>query len=474
MKIDIMEITNIKEVQNKKISKEKSFNNNTSSFEKNFDNVLKKAEKQKDNPNKEVKVLNKEEIKDISKSSENDKAVDDLNSTHEKQSENELDDIGIETLIKLLLLANQNPSEEKIAEIKIESTDFNKEITSIDNLAIKDTLNVLDSLYASFENDENSTNLLNSIKELFKNANDNIELSEIKDFLGNIKVVIKAQDKSIDTKNDILDVNTSKESLKDIKLELVKLLNSKGISNEEIKTFNTKLENVDLKMINIFKNDITKIELSQENTTIMSDLEVVKQEISKTTTDFSQNNNEFKDGEESSEDKVLSKILSTDENKTSFDINIQRLRDFSPVENKNNIVTVNKSTMDLDIKNVIRNMNINNNKELIVKVNPGNLGEIAIKLVSEGDQMKALIKVSSKETFALINSHEIKTLLSNDSIKISSVDISLYEDTTFFDEQSKFKEDEQRGKCKGNLKDEFIELEEEIQEISLSNLNIIV
>lgn len=98
-------------------------------------------------------------------------------------------------------------------------------------------------------------------------------------------------------------------------------------------------------------------------------------------------------------------------------------------------VTVNKATFTSDLIKDVKYMSVNNIKELTVKVNPGNLGEITIKIIQEDGLMKANLKANSKETTALLaqNLAEIKKELGEQNIKISEVNIELYnEDTTFF------------------------------------------
>ena len=83
-------------------------------------------------------------------------------------------------------------------------------------------------------------------------------------------------------------------------------------------------------------------------------------------------------------------------------------------------------------------MSNNGLKELTVKINPGNLGEITIRLIEEDGVMKANLKANSKETTALLSQNlaDIKKQLGEQNIKIADVNIELYqEDTTFFNEQ---------------------------------------
>ena len=88
-------------------------------------------------------------------------------------------------------------------------------------------------------------------------------------------------------------------------------------------------------------------------------------------------------------------------------------------------------------------MSNNGLKELTVKVNPGNLGEITIKLVQEDGVMKANLKANSKETTDLLSQNlaDIKKQLGEQNIKIADVNIELYQDDTTFFKRTRFWKD---------------------------------
>lgn len=464
MKIGIMEITNSKPLQNKKVVEGKDLKSSNSEQEKTFDDVLRKAEKEKEAHSKDVRTIDKKDL--INEAEDNNCELKDLN----------LDE---KTLMDLIVLINQNLNNSEInidkfddfiVDLDSKMIEVSKGIEDFDTKIKPENSNDLGVGLKEVVEIDKSTEVLNSIKNLLLNNDESVDIFELKNFLGNIvDKANKTEDVSIEVSQKIVE-SPNIDDLKELKNKIIEVLNTKGISNEEIKSLNLKTENLDFKNSDALKNDLKS---NTEVVDIINDEKIMSNEGMK---EFSSDDkSQLSEGQNSKEDKLLSKILSSDETKTSFDINMQRLKEFSPIENKNDSIVVNKSSIDLDVKNVIKNMSINNNKELIVKVNPGNLGEIAIKLISDGDQMKALIKVSSKETFALINSQDIKNLLSNESIKISDVDISLYEDTTFFEEQNKFKGNQEENEYKQNSKNEFIDLEEmEMEEETLSNLDIIV
>lgn len=143
----------------------------------------------------------------------------------------------------------------------------------------------------------------------------------------------------------------------------------------------------------------------------------------------------------SKEDKFLNSLIDEDKDSSLNKINLFASR-VSTIQNQsvNNVrgLTINKSTFIDDLIKDVKFMNTNSLKELTVKINPGNLGEITIKLVQEDGLMKANLKANSKETVALLsqNLSEIKKQLNDQNLKIADVNIELYQDdTTFFREQ---------------------------------------
>ncbi|MBN7573042.1 flagellar hook-length control protein FliK [Clostridium sp. 2-1] len=144
----------------------------------------------------------------------------------------------------------------------------------------------------------------------------------------------------------------------------------------------------------------------------------------------------------SKEEKFLNSLIDDNKDDSLNKINLFASRT-STIQNQgvNNTrgLTINKATFVDDLIKDVKFMNTNSLKELTVKVNPGNLGEITIKLVQEDGVIKANLKANSKDTTALIsqNLSDIKKQLGEQNLKIADVNIELYQDdTTFFSEQS--------------------------------------
>ena len=154
-------------------------------------------------------------------------------------------------------------------------------------------------------------------------------------------------------------------------------------------------------------------------------------------------NNSAADYQDNSNDsEILNKLL---DNKTDDKLSAIANRvtgDFKQVSHLVKVQeapSINRATINEDIIKSVKFMQNNSIKELTVKVNPGTLGEITIRMVAEGDTLKANIHTANKETYNLINSQEIKNVLNTENIKVTEVNISLYnEDTTFFRENGDF------------------------------------
>lgn len=166
---------------------------------------------------------------------------------------------------------------------------------------------------------------------------------------------------------------------------------------------------------------------------------------------------------EKNEDDILASILDKNENKSLFN---RRLEVLNKAIKGDEPVVIRKSNINTDLIKSIKYMNINGVKELTVKVYPRDLGEIIINISKDEEVLKATLKANSKDTFNLIsqNSSEIKKLLVENGLKISNVDISLYEDTTFYNE-NEFNKNSRENKEESNFNYENEDLDlEEIKE----------
>lgn len=291
-----------------------------------------------------------------------------------------------------------------------------------ENLAKSDDIfsNLLSALEAVNENDEINAGDLKLIKELVNEAAERLN-----------------------------DNSEQGKVLAPIQNKLDELLNSTDKKGEELSLENSSLNNV-------YKN------IADEN---------------------SGNANEKSgDSNDSKDNKVLESILNDDKNSVPvFTTN-------TIVNNVNGTVTevkevVNATSIAKDIIQDVKYMSSNDVREMIVKVNPGNLGEITIRLVEEDGAMKLHMKATSKETYGLLvqQSSDIKNQLSEQNIKIHDVNISLYEeDTTFFKDgefsNSFDRQNESKGNRRNFMSNGIITEDEESEDdmYDLNSLNLLV
>lgn len=165
-------------------------------------------------------------------------------------------------------------------------------------------------------------------------------------------------------------------------------------------------------------------------------------------------------GNSSSEDNFLNKLLSGDKDDVKISKAVNFMNQFQTVKTSEaskvlstNLV-VDKNNFEADVIKSVKFMEINNIRDLTVKMNPRELGEITIKLTMESGIMKASILAQNKETYNLLNSNvqDIQDRLKNMDIKIQSLDINVYEDSTFFNKNSSGNNNNNNGKQDKNSK----------------------
>lgn len=197
-------------------------------------------------------------------------------------------------------------------------------------------------------------------------------------------------------------------------------------------------------------------------------------------------------GEQKGEEDILAKLMTMDEDTNKVkDYIVEDTPIFTEVLNsKNDVasniisevkpVAVSRETVATDVVSNVKYMVKNQVEQLTVKIYPKELGEITIKIISEDGIMKADIKSTSKETYTLLNSNmeEIKKHLSNESLIIKEVNISLYEDTTYYSGQgfsNEFNDERNKESYLVEDNDSINIHKEENEEISeeISNVNLL-
>ena len=299
--------------------------------------------------------------------------------------------------------------------------------------------------------------LLPSIVE--KLPNESINLEKVVESINN--TFIKETDFVIDLGENLI-VN-DKNNLKDIQSilnEFVRVLDEDimpNLDNQVLKEDLSKLENEIEVFNNILSSNIPnsdeksvvglksiikeKINVAESNSNIVVDKEIEDEvtHIPVVEEEASDNGSEFSKKSFDNEEKVLNSIINDGEDKkvtTKFTLMSNNISS-SNVEKVEVPKVINRGNMVEDIVKSVKYMTSNNIKELVVRINPKDLGEVAIRIVQEDGIMKANLKASSKETYSILSQNlgDIKRYLGEQNIKIQQVDISLYEDTTYFKEE---------------------------------------
>lgn len=323
------------------------------------------------------------------------------------------------------------------------------------NTNLQELISMIEVLTLNFTNTNVANEDLNKLKEILasnmeilknnSSLDDSLKV-KLHTLLGNLNVKI-SQDK----------LHTSLDPFKqDIKEELISL----------VKEAKENIEKSTSKNQVIFKSN-------EEN--FNKNINVISSDLNKESDDFSNlNSNKF-----SREENLLKNLSKDSSEDSNFTRAINFINHLNPtVENikastEENIV-INKANFANDILKTVKYMESNNLKDLTVKINPKELGEIIIKITVESGTMKASITAQNKEAFNLLNANllEINDKLQQNNIRIDNLNINIYEDTTFFRGGSHNENNEKQQNKKNNSA--HIEEELDVNGISeeLNNLNM--
>jgi len=373
---------------------------------------------------------------------------------------NEKEDNGRKDIIALLLNMFSAMENDKNININVEGLIEN--IEGIDN-------STLDLVKTLLKNVEDLTELLDN-KALIKDNNPLKDIllklmsveGEDKDFNLEVNKLIKELTEALPKLEDISKAGIASDNSK---VETFKDLNSTLIAAREVKD-NT-------------ESDKVLVEIKPEDKIVAKEEKIaIENENSKNTS-----NGDLKKSL-SSEEKLLEKLIGEKEDGKLTKIN-QFMNAFNnskiSLEEVKNVdkLLINKVTFSEDIVKSIRFMELNNIKDLTVKINPKHLGEVIINLTMEQEAMRAQLKASNKDTVALLNANlkDITEKL-NENIKIQQVEVAIYnDDTTYF--SSNERENRQgfngeQSKSKVSAVTEEIELETETSIIDDSSLNLLI
>lgn len=321
-------------------------------------------------------------------------------------------------------------------------------------------------------NDDKVDELKEKLEELEEESK-SLSKDEVNDILTELLNLLA----KFDIKEDLTSNASSSNSLNSILEKILRNLSDDLVDNNAQDTKNIK--NLMTEISNIIDNNKSQT----EKVSILEDM--LNKNYSQDNKESSTKNEDsnFTSSKNSKEEKFLSSLISDKD--SSFDkINLYASRTATMQNQGVDTVrglTINKATFANDLVKDIKFMSNNALKELIVKVNPGNLGEMTIKLVQEDGIMKANLKVNSKETVALISQNltDIKKQLAEQNIKIADVSVELYQgDTTFFRGQgfgrqlSDNQERSSKGSSGNTINDTIITEEELVDNIAYTDNNL--
>lgn len=134
----------------------------------------------------------------------------------------------------------------------------------------------------------------------------------------------------------------------------------------------------------------------------------------------------------SKEDKILKSFVNDTDSSTakisSLPLKLS-LNEKSILVNKVDTPVVNKATFVNDIIKSIKYMDNEGIKNLTVKINPKELGEVVIRISMEQGNMKATINATSKEGYNILsqNFSELNQKIADANLKIQSFDLGQYQ-----------------------------------------------
>lgn len=351
-----------------------------------------------------------------------------------------------------------------------------------------DDIKKLEDKVSKGDIDENSLmyllNILLSDKENLKGTDDEL-VDKISDKIGSkISSEILKNLQSIIEENTVQNKNLSEENIVDKIVnknvgELSDILQKLGANQEFSEKLTEKLsssilsnlsngQNLQQSVYNKIKNEINSAlagqmnlsnqqeklnvnlpgfkvqDINQEGQANLSSTIVVSQDENISQNDSGKSGDKSSGAFTGNEDETLKKIMEGGTGDkiskvANFMSQFSSINADNTVENLKNLV-INKGSLDYDIIKTLKYMDVNNIKELTVKVNPKELGEITINLVMEEGKLKAAITASTKDTYNLLNSNlqDLSNRLHTNDIKVQSLSLNLYnEDATFFRDESK-------------------------------------
>ncbi|NFD76344.1 flagellar hook-length control protein [Clostridium botulinum] len=347
------------------------------------------------------------------------------------------------------IISKLNKEDMQKIKDKLKEQGFSKE--ELDSIKSLDDLKRLLQKIKDDGDLDSFASLVNSILQCLYSGQ-NVKLGkELEQNLDKLKVLL----------NNLSEGNGNKEQLlmeiKDIlgeEFNKLNLTDKNSLDEDLLETFSNKLQmkiekepnEEKLSLLKNIKSEIENILKEESNNKLPVEPKI---DISEPLVLEEENDSSNLKENTSKEDKLLKGLLEDKEQGTGEKIN-KTVNFMSHLKNSTDInelssnetlgkLVINKNTMNTDIIKSIKYMELNNVKDLTVKIMPKELGEVFIKLTMEGGIMKANIGATTKEAYNLLNSNMqlIEDKLQNSGIKVQELSLNIYnEDTTFFKQSS--------------------------------------
>ncbi|WP_278382302.1 flagellar hook-length control protein FliK [Clostridium tyrobutyricum] len=466
-------IVNVK-VQNSYLNSSKSGTTNTNSVQDDiFSKMIKKSvntNSNKSDDNNKVKIdPSKQNTEDVKLDSQKKYSKiesylkeagftdEEIKNIKEKIDKDQISESSIYNMLSLLLGDN--------TEIKIQSKDFLNELSQ--ELSSK-------ILNNSFNGD------ISSIKDIIDKVVDT-KLNFLKDVLGTSSQGNEIVEKISQKISENIEAQLSQSQVVDNKNIVGETDLKTQIYMELIDKLNLKPESTSNNNSNMLDNK--SLQVSSSDTSI---LQSVNTDSDTQLNDSENQNNGTSDNTSNKDTDVLNKILNSGESNNKIDKTVNFMTQFNNI-NKNTISTenslenlnINKNSFTEDIIKSIKYMETNNVKDMTVKISPKELGNITINLVMEEGKMKAVITASNKDAYNILNSNiqDLSNKFQNSEIKIQNFSLNIYqEDTTFFKEGGKNRQDQENSKQNRTLNIDSISDEDKIlhqDEYSENNVDML-
>lgn len=428
---------------------------NDGSFKKAVDIAVKNNNNDDNNSKPLKKAIDGDKKNDIKDDANSEPSVNQKEKPAEDKDETKINDL----LLQIAQLLNSKIDfkdlsgdlSEKISELQSECNKLNlnfdkvigmlknnsssSEKSTVDNLKSFMNMQTLDNL-----DDKGETKINGLFSEISQLLKSNINLKDLNVAFGD--KITELQDECKKLNLDFTKIiDTLKSNTNGSEKNLLKDL----LSANNLSVSNLSNKNYDESLLNKIKNEFMSA-LAENVPIVKSNFSSEKPIMLTDTQSSNDSNNENASGFKTSDDSKLMELSGDKSPKmdkvTSF-MSMLRFENSDAVSNvpQENIF-VNRANLTNDIIKAMKYIEVNNVKDLTVKVQPNNLGDIFIKVTMENGILKASVTASNKDTYSLLNSNisDIQNKLNSSDIKIQNLSLNIYNDDTTF-----FKDNKQKG-----------------------------